>query len=81
MTSGQNRVDQSINHKFTIVAKQWLMLCTPPNEKRKNTRSFERARMSFGAALNLVAGLLHVLAEAMGRVAAETDDGQESGDE
>jgi len=38
------------------------------------------AKELLGAVLNPFAGLLHVLAEAVGRVAADADDGQERGD-
>ena len=44
-------------------------------------RSNGAGRWSFGAVLNTFTGLLHVLAEAVGCIAADADNGQERGDE
>ena len=41
----------------------------------------ERVPWSFGAVLNAIAGVFHVLAKAVGRVAADPDNSQEGGDE
>jgi hypothetical protein len=43
-------------------------------------RAFERAQQLLGAVLNFIAGFFHVLAEAVGRVAAYADDGQKRGE-
>jgi len=43
-------------------------------------RILSAAEELFGSVLNPFAGLLHVLAEAVGRVAADADNGQERGD-
>ena len=41
----------------------------------------ERLACSLGAVLNAFAGLLNVLAKAVGSVAADSDDSQQGGDE
>src|ERR1022692_1380492 len=75
------RANQSINHKSIMVARR-LMLTHHPMKKEKRPLVRTRTRRwLFGAVLDLVAGLFHVLAEAVGRIAAEPGDGQQSGDE
>ena len=49
--------------------------------KSRTARSFEQREQLFRAVLNFVAGLFHILAKAMGRIASRAGDGQKCGDE